>query len=75
MKKALSLLAIVALSLGTVNAYAQEDMAATEEVAVDSAATETMDSADAAVDSAAATEPAATEEVTEESSEEVGAGT
>ena len=37
MKKALSLLAIVALSLGTVNAYAQEDMAATEEVAVDSA--------------------------------------
>ena len=50
MKKALSLLAIVALSLGTVNAYAQEDMAATEEVAVDSAATETMDSADAAVD-------------------------
>ncbi|MDP4616279.1 MAG: MotA/TolQ/ExbB proton channel family protein [Schleiferiaceae bacterium] len=75
MKKALSLLAIVALSLGTVNAYAQEDMAATEEVAVDSAATETMDSADAAVDSAAATEPAATEEVTEEASEEVGAGT
>ena len=75
MKKALSLLAIVALSLGTVNAYAQEDMAATEEVAVDSAATETMDSADAAVDSAAATEPAATEEVTEEASEEVEAGT
>ena len=75
MKKALSLLAIVALSLGTVNAYAQEDMAATEEAAVDSAATETMDSADAAVDSAAATEPAATEEVTEEASEEVEAGT
>ena len=75
MKKALSLLAIVALSLGTVNAYAQEDMAATEEVAVDSAATETMDSADAAVDSAAATGPAATEEVTEEASEEVEAGT
>ncbi len=75
MKKALSLLAIVALSLGTVNAYAQEDMAATEEVAVDSAATETMDSADAAVDSAAATESAATEEVTEEASEEVEAGT
>jgi len=69
MKKALSLLAIVALSLGTVNAYAQEDMAATEEVAVDSAATETMDSADAAVDSAA------TEEVTEQASEEVEAVT
>ena len=76
MKKALSLLAIVALSLGTVNAYAQEDMAATEEVAVDSAATETMDSADAAVDSAAASaDSAATEEVTEEASEEVEAVT
>ena len=76
MKKALSLLAIVALSLGTVNAYAQEDMAATEEVAVDSAATETMDSADAAVDSAAATaDSAATEEVTEEASEQVEAVT
>ena len=76
MKKALSLLAIVALSLGTVNAYAQEDMAATEEVAVDSAATETMDSADAAVDSAAATaDSAATEEVTEEASKEVEAVT
>ena len=63
MKKALSLLAIVALSLGTVNAYAQEDMA-TEEVAVDSAASETMDSADAVVDSAAATtDSEATEEV------------
>ena len=62
MKKALSLLAIVALSLGTVSAYAQEDMA-TEEVAVDSAASETMDSADAVVDSAAATtDSAATEE-------------
>ncbi|MEL0176578.1 MAG: MotA/TolQ/ExbB proton channel family protein [Schleiferiaceae bacterium] len=62
MKKALSLLAIVALSLGTVNAYAQEDMSATEEVA-ETAATETMDSADAAVDSAAATtDSAATEE-------------
>ena len=62
MKKALSLLAIVALSLGTVNAYAQEDMAATEEVA-EATATETMDSADAAVDSAAATtDSAATEE-------------
>ena len=62
MKKALSLLAIVALSLGTVNAYAQEDMAATEEVA-ETAATETMDSADAAVDSAAATtDSAATQE-------------
>jgi biopolymer transport protein ExbB len=61
MKKALSLLAIVALSLGTVNAYAQEDMA-TEEVAVESAASETMDSADAVVDSAAATtDSAATE--------------
>ena len=80
MKKALSLLAIVALSLGTVNAYAQEDMAATEEVAVDSAATETMDSADAAVDSAAASADSAateevTEEVTEEASEEVEAVT
>ncbi|MDA0740808.1 MAG: MotA/TolQ/ExbB proton channel family protein [Bacteroidetes bacterium] len=75
MKKALSLLAIVALSLGTVNAYAQEDMAATEEVAVDSAATETMDSANATVDSSAATESAATEEVTEEASEEVEAAT
>ncbi len=76
MKKALSLLAIVALSLGTVNAYAQEDMAATEEVAVDSVATETMDSADAAVDSAAATaDSAATEEVTEEASKEVEAVT
>jgi len=62
MKKALSLLAIVALSLGTVNVYAQEDMAATEEVA-ETAATETMDSADAAVDSAdAAVDSAATEE-------------
>ena len=61
MKKALSLLAIVALSLGTVNAYAQEDMA-TEEVAVESAASETMDSADAVVDSAGATEEAATAE-------------
>jgi len=62
MKKALSLLAIVALSLGTVNAYAQEDMVATEEVA-EATATETMDSADAAVDSAAATtDSAATEE-------------
>ena len=61
MKKALSLLAIVALSLGTVNAYAQEDMA-TEEIAVESAASETMDSADAVVDSAAATtDSAATE--------------
>ena len=80
MKKALSLLAIVALSLGTVNAYAQEDMVATEEVAVDSAATETMDSADAAVDSAAASADSAateevTEEVTEEASEEVEAVT
>jgi len=66
MKKALSLLAIVALSLGTVNAYAQEDMAATEEVA-ETAATETMDSADAAVDSAAATtDSAATEEAPSE---------
>ena len=66
MKKALSLLAIVALSLGTVNAYAQEDMA-TEEVAVDSAASETMDSADAVVDSAAATtDSAATEEAATE---------
>ena len=71
MKKALSLLAIVALSLGTVNAYAQEDMAATEEVA-ETAATETMDSADAVVDSAAAaTDSAATEEATEEVVEEV----
>ena len=62
MKKALSLLAIVALSLGTVNAYAQEDMTASEEV-VETVATETMDSADAAVDSAAAsTDSAATEE-------------
>ena len=62
MKKALSLLAIVALSLGTVNAYASEDTTATEEVA-ETVATETMDSADAAVDSAAATtDSAATEE-------------
>jgi len=62
MKKALSLLAIVALSLGTVNAYASEDTTATEEVA-ETAATETMDSADAVVDSAAATtDSAATEE-------------
>ena len=61
MKKALSLLAIVAFSLGTVNAYAQEDMAASEEV-VEALATETMDSADAAVDSAAASaDSAATE--------------
>ena len=67
MKKALSLLAIVALSMGTVNAYAQDEMAATEEVVTDSAATETMDSADAVVDSAAAaTDSAATEEATEE---------
>ncbi|HAP72072.1 MAG TPA: flagellar motor protein MotA [Cryomorphaceae bacterium] len=62
MKKALSLLAIVAFSLGTVNAYAQEDMAASEEV-VEALATETMDSADAAVDSAAASaDSAATEQ-------------
>ena len=68
MKKALSLLAIVALSMGTVNAYAQEDMAATEEV-VDST-TETMDSSDAVLDSsAAASDSAATE--TEEATEEV----
>ena len=40
MKKALSLLAIVALSMGTVNAYAQDEMAATEEVVTDSAATD-----------------------------------
>ena len=67
MKKALSLLAIVALSMGTLNAYAQDEMAATEEVVTDSAATETMDSADAVVDSAAAaTDSAATEEVVEE---------
>lgn len=62
MKKALSLLAIVALSLGTVNAYAQEDMAASEEL-VETVTTDTMDSTDAAVDSAiAATDSAATEE-------------
>ena len=67
MKKALSLFAIVVLSMGTVNAYAQEDMAATEEVVADSAVIETMDSADAAVDSAAATtDSAVTEEVAEE---------
>ncbi len=63
MKKALSLLAIVALSLGTVNAYAQEDTAATE--VVDSSATETMDSAAASMDSAVVEEEA-TEEVVEE---------
>ena len=62
MKKALSLLAIVAFSLGTVNAYAQEDMAASE-VVVEAVATETMDSADAAVDSTAASaDSAATEQ-------------
>jgi len=71
MKKALSLLAIIALSMGTVTAYAQDEMAATEEVVTDSAATETMDSADAVVDSAAAaTDSAATEEATEEVVEE-----
>lgn len=65
MKKALSLLAIVALSLGTVNAYAQEDTASTE--VVDSTATESMDSAAAAVDSAATeTEEVAEEAATEE---------
>ena len=59
MKKALSLLAIVALSMGTVNAYAQEDTAANE---VEMASPETMDSADAALDSAAAnTDSVATE--------------
>ena len=63
MKKALSLLAIVALSMGTVNAYAQEDTAATE--VVDSSATETMDSAAASLDSAVVEEEA-TEEVVEE---------
>jgi len=63
MKKALSLLAIVALSMGTVNAYAQEDTAATE--VVDSSATETMDSAAASMDSAVVEEEA-TEEVVEE---------
>ena len=71
MKKALSLLAIVALSMGTVNAYAQEDMAATEEI-VDST-TETMDSSDAVLDSAAAASDSAaaeTEEATEEAVEE-----
>ena len=62
MKKALSLLAIVALSLGTVNAYAQEDMAASEEL-VETVATETKDSTHAADDSAtAATDSAASEE-------------
>jgi biopolymer transport protein ExbB len=74
MKKALSLLAIVALSMGTVNAYAQEDMAATEEVAM--ATDETMDSAAADVDSAAvAADSAATEEVAEEVVEEVAPAT
>jgi biopolymer transport protein ExbB len=63
MKKALSLLAIVALSMGTVNAYSQEDTAATE--VVDSSATETMDSAAASMDSAVVEEEA-TEEVVEE---------
>ena len=65
MKKALSLLAIIALSMGTVTAYAQDEMAATEEVVTDSAATETMDSADMAMDSTAAeADSAATEETT-----------
>ena len=71
MKKALSLLAIVALSMGTVNAYAQDEMAATEEVVTDSAATETMDSADAVVDSADAVVDSAATEATEEVVEEV----
>jgi len=53
MKKALSLLAIVALSMGTVNAYAQEDNAATEE-AVESGLTEVSDSVENATDSTAA---------------------
>ena len=59
MKKALSLLAIVALSMGTINAYAQEDNAATEE-AVESGLTEVSDSVENATDStAAATDSAA----------------
>ena len=59
MKKALSLLAIVALSMGTVNAYAQEDNAATDE-AVESGLTEVSDSVENATDStAAATDSAA----------------
>ena len=68
MKKALSLLAIVALSLGTVNAYAQEDTAAMEQMADDSTAMEGMDSAAADVDSAAT--EAAAEEATDEVVEE-----
>ncbi|MEY2964150.1 MAG: hypothetical protein RL754_1411 [Bacteroidota bacterium] len=75
MKKALSLLAIVALSLGTVNAYAQEDMAATEEVVETASTDETMDSATAAVDSAAVEADAATEEVAEEVAEEAAPAT
>jgi len=62
MKKLLSLLLIVSHSFGTVNAYAQEDMAASEEL-VETVTAETMDSTDAAVDSAtAATDSAPTEE-------------
>jgi len=58
MKKALSLLAIVALSMGTVNAYAQEDNAATEE-AVETELTEASDSVENATDSTATDSTAA----------------
>ncbi len=68
MKKALSLLAIVALSLGSVNAYAQDDMAANDSTST----TEMTDSsATAAADSAASEE--ATEAPVEETTAEAPA--
>ena len=47
MKKALSLLAIVALTLGSVNAYAQDDKAANEEITATSETTNTDESSEA----------------------------
>ena len=64
MKKALSLLAIAVLTLGTVNnAYAQDAEEASTEVVADTAATENGDSAVAEADSAAAPAEAASDDV------------
>ena len=62
MKKALSLLAIVALSLGSVNAYAQDDQAANEETTATSEITNTDESSEAG-------EITSTDDATSESTE------
>jgi len=62
MKKALSLLAIVALSLGSVNAYAQDDQAANEETTATSEITNTDGSSEAG-------EITSTDDATSESTE------